>query len=80
MKSLDDRFLTAIEIAILHHIAAGYQSKEIATMINRSKPTVESYVRLLAAKFGARSRAHLIVICLREGVLHLDAVGGQEAS
>lgn len=30
--------LSALELAILNDIAAGYQSKEIAARINRSKP------------------------------------------
>lgn len=67
----DLRSFSAIELAILSDIAAGFQSKEIATRIGRSKPTVESYVRLLCAKLGARSRPHLVACAYREGLLQV---------
>jgi DNA-binding NarL/FixJ family response regulator len=63
---------TAIELAILSDIADGYQSKEIAVRIARSKPTVESYVRLLCAKMGARSRPHLVACAYRRGLISLS--------
>lgn len=61
--------LTDIEKTILCCLARGLQSKEIATVIKRSKPTVEGYIRLLYAKLGARSRAHLVMIAVRNGIL-----------
>lgn len=63
------RSFSAIEMAILEDIAAGYQSKEIAQRIGRSKATVENYVRLLCAKLGARSRPHLVARAYRENLL-----------
>jgi DNA-binding NarL/FixJ family response regulator len=70
-----DVYLSAIELTILRYIALGLQSKEIAVEINRSKPTVEIYVRFLCAKFGARSRAHLVTCAFRSGILQIDEDG-----
>ncbi|MEA2663734.1 MAG: hypothetical protein QOI11_678 [Candidatus Eremiobacteraeota bacterium] len=64
--------ISAIELTILRYIALGFQSKEIASEINRSKPTVEIYVRLMCAKLGARSRAHLVTCAFRSGILQVD--------
>jgi DNA-binding NarL/FixJ family response regulator len=64
--------MSAIELTILRYIALGFQSKEIASEINRSKPTVEVYVRLMCAKLGARSRAHLVTCAFRNGILQVD--------
>lgn len=65
---------TTLELSILADIAAGYQSKEIAVRIDRSKPTVESYVRLLCAKLGARSRPHLVACAYRRGLIAMQDV------
>lgn len=70
--SADLASFTAMEVAILCDIAAGYQSKEIAVRIGRSKPTVESYVRLLCAKLGARSRPHLVACAYQQGLIALN--------
>lgn len=67
-----DADLSMIELTILRYIALGLQSKEIAAEINRSKPTVEVYVRLMCAKLGARSRAHLVTCAFRCGILQLE--------
>jgi DNA-binding CsgD family transcriptional regulator len=70
-----DVYLSAIELTILRYIALGFQSKEIAIEIKRSKPTVEIYVRFLCAKLGARSRAHLVTCAFRNGILQVDNDG-----
>ena len=64
--------VTDLEAAILRYIALGYQSKEIADKLQRSTPTVEGHVRILYARFGARSRAHLVVLALQHGIIDLD--------
>lgn len=64
--------LTTIERQILNAVAQGLQSKEIAIHIDRSRATVEGYIRILYAKFGARSRAHLVAAAFRSGILDAD--------
>lgn len=69
--------LTEIEVAIVQCLAQGMQSKEVATVVNRSKATVEGYVRLLYAKLNARSRAQLVLIAAKSGLIddHFDKQG-----
>ena len=66
--------LSPIEFAVLRGIASGRQSKELAQDLQRAKPTVECHVRSLLAKFGARSRAHLVAIALCRGILEYEHV------
>jgi DNA-binding NarL/FixJ family response regulator len=70
--------LSAIEMAVLCDIALGYQSKEIAQRLNRSKPTIETYVRMLCAKLNARSRAHLIARAYDLGILQYHSVESRD--
>jgi DNA-binding CsgD family transcriptional regulator len=49
------------------------QSKEIAARLGRSKPTVESYIRTLFIKLDARSRAQLVAVAIRTGVIDVTA-------
>jgi DNA-binding CsgD family transcriptional regulator len=61
--------LSNLEIRLLVALADGYQSKEISGILNRSKATVEAYVRILFAKFDARSRAHLVGLAIADGII-----------
>ena len=64
--------LTPHEVAILRALADGAQSKEMAALIQRSRGTVEFYIRSLFLKLNARSRAHLVAQAFRSGVLTID--------
>jgi DNA-binding CsgD family transcriptional regulator len=64
--------LTDIEKTIVRCLAQGMQSKEIAGVIRRRKPTVEGYIRILYAKLDAKSRAHVVAEAIRQGALTLD--------
>jgi len=63
--------LTLHELIILRALANGAQSKEMASLIKRSRGTVEFYVRSLFLKLNARSRPHLVAQAFRSGVLTL---------
>ncbi len=67
-----NRGLSLVEVRVLRMIAEGYQSKEIASALVRSKATVEHYVRFLMAKYGARSRAHLVALAICDGSIPVD--------
>jgi len=67
--ALSRRSLSDVELAVLHALADGLHSKEIALQLRRSKPTIEGYVRHLCVKFDARSRAQLVAKALAEGAL-----------
>lgn len=60
---------TNIERTILRALVSGLRSKDIAKRIRRSRATVETYVRVLRAKYGARSRTQLVAQVLRAGIL-----------
>lgn len=61
--------LTVMERKIICGLANGLQSKELATRINRSVPTVEMKIRGLYVKMSARSRAHLVALAICGGVI-----------
>ena len=60
---------TKVEVKVLECLAAGLQSKEIAHVVGRRKPTIEGYIRVLYLKLGAKSRAHLVALAYQVGVL-----------
>lgn len=66
--------LSVTERKVLQALSRGLQSKEIAVELQRSKATIEVYVRGLFAKFDARSRAHLVALALTSGVLRASDV------
>jgi len=63
--------LSPQEIAVLRALADGCQSKEIAAVLARSKPTVEATVRLLCVKLNARSRAQLVAKAIGYGIIEI---------
>jgi DNA-binding NarL/FixJ family response regulator len=64
-------FLSQQEVSVLQGLANGYQSKEIAHFVARSKPTVEATVRTLYAKLNARSRAQLVAKAIAFGIIDI---------
>lgn len=68
--------LSEIERAIIFELAEGKQSKEIAACVKRSRGTVEFHIRMLYAKLGARSRAHIVARAFDEGILHSNGDAG----
>lgn len=62
--------LSSKERAIVACLADGMQSKEIAASVRLSKASIDTYVRILLGKFGARSRAQLVALSYAAGVLH----------
>ena len=66
--------LSARERDVLRMIAHGLTSKDIARKLSIAKPTVDTYRSRLAEKLGARSRADLVRIAKRAGLLHSSDV------
>ncbi len=65
--------LSELELAVLDGLVAGLVSKEIAVRTGRSKATIDAYVRLLCAKFEARSRAQLAALAVSRGTVKMEA-------
>ena len=61
------------ELQILQSLARGNQSKEIAGELDRSRATVEFYIRMLYAKLRARSRAHLVARAYETGLIQVPS-------
>jgi len=59
--------LSAREQEIVHLVALGYTSHEIADELHIAHDTVRTHVRNAQTKLGARSRAQLVAITLAEG-------------
>lgn len=65
------RVLTPRERQVLGHLAMGATGTEVAGELFLSAETVRTHVRNARDKLGARTRAHAIVLALREGELEL---------
>lgn len=65
--------LSSMELSIINALANGLQSKEIASDLDRSRATVEFYIRVLFIKLDARSRAHLVARAYETGLLSATA-------
>ena len=61
--------LSEIEVAIVRALAAGLQSKEIASALDRSRPTIEFHIRMLFVKMEAKSRAQIVARGYELGLL-----------
>lgn len=66
--------LTPKEFEVLQLIAAGHNTKEIASSMNISPNTVESHRRHLLSKFDARNVAELIMNAISQGVLNVSSI------
>lgn len=54
-------------LATLELVIEGYTNREIADRLLVGEETVKSRVRQLLARYGARSRAHLVTLAMRAG-------------
>jgi DNA-binding NarL/FixJ family response regulator len=61
--------LSAREIEVLRHVAAGRSTAEIAQLLHRSVKTIESHKQALKTKLGAETPAQL----MRMAMAHFDA-------
>jgi DNA-binding NarL/FixJ family response regulator len=66
----EEYVLTARELDVLRHIAAGATDKEIATKLNISLNTVKSHVRGILTKLHAANRWQAARYATQRGLLH----------
>lgn len=67
--ALEGRELSEREKQVIRFLADGYSNIEIAELIFLSPKTVKTHLARVTSKLGARSRAHIVGICLREGLI-----------
>ena len=63
--------LTAREIEVLQHVAAGMKNKEIAYKLNVAEATINAHVKHLLEKLNASDRTQAVTIALRRGIIRL---------
>lgn len=63
-RSLSDR-----EKEVVSLVADGFSNPEIGELLFLSPKTIKTHLARISSKLKARSRAHIVAICLREGLL-----------
>ena len=61
--------LSAREIEVLRHVAAGNSNKAIANNLNLSEHTIKGHIKNILSKLGASDRTHAVMIALKRGFL-----------
>ncbi len=64
--------LSGKELDVLHELAHGRTTDEVAELLYVSPHTVRTHVKNTMRKLRARTRAQAVAIALRDGVLELD--------
>lgn len=63
--------LSAREIEVLEHVAAGLRNKEIAYKLDLSEATVNAHVKRILEKLHVSDRTHAVTTALRRGIIRL---------
>lgn len=61
--------LTPRQREVLHLVAEGYSSVDIARELRLSRHTVKNYMERILDRLGARDRNEAVAIALRQGIL-----------
>jgi NarL family two-component system response regulator LiaR len=64
--------LTPREIEILQVLAEGKSTREVAQSLRISVMTVQSHVKNILGKLGARSKVEAVTLALRHGIIGID--------
>ena len=62
-------YLSKRQMQVLALVAEGATGNEIAIQLSLSAKTISSYVKVIRARLGARSRAHAVALAMRKGIL-----------
>jgi len=63
--------LTARELDVLRHVAAGRSNKAIAADLQISESTVKAHLGTVLAKLGADGRTHGVMIAAKRGIIRI---------
>ncbi|MBI5106843.1 MAG: helix-turn-helix transcriptional regulator [Solirubrobacterales bacterium] len=64
--------LSARETQVVELLALGETGEQVAQRLHLSPETVRTHVRNAMGKVGARTRAHLVVRAIEEGLVHVE--------
>ena len=67
--------LTPRELDVLHHLASGESTEDIAKTLYVSVSTVRNHVQSILMKLDAHSKLAAVAIAARLGLVHLDETG-----
>ena len=69
MSDLSNSVPTPREMEVLHAIASGYNTLQIAKKLNISKNTVETFRKHLILKFNATNSVDLVIKAIDKGLI-----------
>jgi DNA-binding NarL/FixJ family response regulator len=70
-EHMGEEALTARELEVLRHVAAGNRNQDIAEKLFISEETVKVHVKHIMEKLGAGDRTQAVAIALRRGIIQL---------
>lgn len=65
--------LTDREIEVIKHLAHGYSTKEIATLLDIEVNTVESHKERIKEKLKVKTVIQIVILSLKKGIISLDS-------
>lgn len=71
IKELGDVYLTIREMEVFKMVLKGWTAARIATTMNLSAKTVETYIVYIRRKFGAETKSELVAAAVQYGLTHL---------
>lgn len=66
-----DVALTARQVEVLLHVAAGNSNREVAAIMNIGDETVKGFLKNISTKLGARDRTHAVSIAIKRGIIEI---------
>lgn len=66
--------LTPMELIILHWMAHGYSTNDIAQQTDTSHHTVKFHIENIRSKMGQASRVAVVIKALKTGLIKLDEI------
>ena len=63
--------ISAREVEVLHHMAAGLSNKEIAYQLGIAEDTAKNHVKNILRKLGAHDRTKAATEAIQRGIIHL---------
>lgn len=73
-EHLEQSELTKREVDVLTLASAGAKNKQIAARLHLTEGTVKTYMVNVLLKLGANDRTEAVMIGLRRGIIHIDAM------